>query len=552
MPEPDARLQNAIERYGLASNEEWRTLLNHFDYQSGFAFVVILVPGPDGVAPCRADLERHLAKSGKRVLDISPATAEELKQIAGRLLDLQVEPEVGAVWMASATAEASPDFAEWAAAWREGVARLNQFRNLLQRQIPCTVVFVGATWVQPIIRTMAPDLWSVRSKVVNVRPLPLHFEPPSNWLPAPNRPADPNAPDPEFALQQAEALRGKPGQELTLARILFRAGQGWYEHQEFEKAIDAFQESASLQASFGASLQERAWTELALAGSLDWRSIPSESLAHYEEAVGLFHASGDRPGLATALRREGDLEVRFGSLDAARQHYVEAIRLSREERDMLSLAHTLASRGELEVRLGELDVARQHYDEAMRLFRDENDRLGLGSVLRSMGDLEARMGEFDAAHQHYAEAMSLFRDEHSHLNLGTALTRLGDLEDRLGEPDAARQHYEEAMHLFREGRDQLGLANVWAGLGDLASGLGQWSEARAAYEKALPLYREERVEMSLAHTLADLARVALAQGRSEDAPPLLAEAREAAQRSGLPGVVEYVEQASQQKTLAPE
>ena len=319
MPEPDARLQNAIERYGLASNEEWRTLLNHFDYQSGFAFVVVLVPGPDGVAPCRADLERHLAEGGKRVLDISPTTGEELKQIAGRLLDLQVEDDIGAVLMAAAIAEASSDFEEWSAAWREGIARLNQFRNLLQRQLPCTLVFVGATWVQPIIRTMAPDLWSVRSKVVRIRPIPLHFDPPPDWVPQPDLPVDPNAPDPEFALQQAKALRDKPGQELTLARILYRAGQGWYERKEFEKAIDAFQESATVQMQFGAPLQERARTELALASSLDWRSIPGESLAHYEEAVGLIRSSENRSGLAEAMRTKGDLEVRLSRLEAARQ-----------------------------------------------------------------------------------------------------------------------------------------------------------------------------------------------------------------------------------------
>jgi hypothetical protein len=50
----------------------------------------------------------------------------------------------------------------------------------------------------------------------------------------------------------------------------------------------------------------------------------------------------------------------------------------------------------------------------------------------------------------------------------------------------------------------------------------------------------------LAFTLADLARVAIAQGRREDVPPLLAEAREVAQRSGDPDVAEYVKEAAEE------
>ena len=506
MSEPDARLQNAIARYGLASNEEWRTLLNHFDYQSGFAFVVVLVPGPDGVAPCRAELERHLAASGRRVLDISPATGEELKQIAGPLLDLKVDADVGAVWMAAATTEASPDYPEWAAAWREGVARLNQFRNLLQRQIPCTLVFVGATWVQPIIRTMAPDLWSVRSKVARIAPIPLHLDRPADWAPPPDRPVDPNAPDPEFALRQAQALRDKPGQELTLARILYRAGQGWFARREFEKAIEAFQDSASLQERFGAPLPDRAKTELGLARSLERRSSPAKSLDHYEEAIGLLRQSREKSGLAEALVRKGDLESRLGQLDEARQHFEQAMELFGQERAQLGLANTLSSLGDLESRLGQLDEARQHFEQAMELFGQERDQLGLANTLRSLGDLERGKDEFDAA----------------------------------------RQHYEDATRLHRDERDQLGLANDWASLGDLEVKCGRWPEARVAYETALPLYRAARDDAFVAYTLADLARVALAQGRSDDAPKLLAEAREVALRSGLPAALAYVEGMSRQ------
>ncbi len=95
----------------------------------------------------------------------------------------------------------------------------------IREKSPLSVIFAGAPWLQPLMRETAPDLWSVRTVSVTIQPAVF-----PNIQPLPgnvNIPTDQTQSDPVFALQEAEKLRGVPGKELSLARLLHRAGKGF-------------------------------------------------------------------------------------------------------------------------------------------------------------------------------------------------------------------------------------------------------------------------------------------------------------------------------------
>src|SRR5205085_9776018 len=84
---------------------------------------------------------------------------EELKNLAVSVFDLELEKKkYGAVWIAAPVTLRDDEREDWRAAWREGMARLNQYRNPFRRKFDFLVLLVGSEWTQSIIRDSAPDL----------------------------------------------------------------------------------------------------------------------------------------------------------------------------------------------------------------------------------------------------------------------------------------------------------------------------------------------------------------------------------------------------------
>lgn len=157
-------------RYALENSAEWQRLLTHFEWRQAFAFIVILVPDEHGAEICRLSLEQFLARSNQTLLTFRYAQPDELKKLTDQLMGLEPPPDTGAIWVEAAIPEAVEGYESWREAWRVAVAVLNRFRNPLMRRFNVPLLFVGAPWLQVMLREIAPDLWSVATLVVRVEP----------------------------------------------------------------------------------------------------------------------------------------------------------------------------------------------------------------------------------------------------------------------------------------------------------------------------------------------------------------------------------------------
>ncbi|MFN9897004.1 MAG: hypothetical protein ACK58M_27710, partial [Acidobacteriota bacterium] len=185
--------------------------------------------------------------------DVPLEEPSDWREIAGRLLALEPGSlrtmKAGAVWIEMVVGERLPAFADWNAALTEGLARLNLYRNALAAKLPCTLVFCVPGWAQGAIRDVAPDWWSVRSIVVRMTREEAKGRGELARLYAPR---DVDAPDAELALAEAAKLRGKAGQEATLARVLHRAGRGLSADGRGKDAETVLVEAAAVAARGGA------------------------------------------------------------------------------------------------------------------------------------------------------------------------------------------------------------------------------------------------------------------------------------------------------------
>lgn len=460
------------QRLHIAASPDWQNLLTYFDLSGeGFAFIVLIVPDKDWADACRYALERYLLSFRRKLVVVPFDSAEEFgDKLAERLLSLKPDEETGAVWVSAAVPEAVKEYESWAEAWSTGVARLNQYRNPLREQFQVPLLFVGSSWVQPVIREMAPDLWSVRTLVVRIETT-ISQTTESSSFPSQSLALDwdeGRAIDSDFALQQAEKLREQPGKELALANLLHRAAQSLFVRYRLDEAEHVLKETIDLRRRFGAELADLGASLFDLAKVHLWK-------AQYEAA-------------------EADL--------------LEALRFFQQGGDVISEANCLDVLGDIAFRSSRLDEAQARYEQALLLSKQVDDKVGGANCLQGLGDIAFVTSQLDDAKARYEEALLLSRNAGYVLGEANCLARLGEIALATSQLDEAQVRYEQALSLSREAEDIRGEANSFLGMGKILVVRGELKSAKDLFYSALKLFQQIHDARSIGLIQVQLALLA--------------------------------------------
>lgn len=543
-------MRDVASRYNLSASPDWQALLTHFDLGEGFAFIVLMVADEEGADVCRAALDRFLKQTGKHLREVTVAAPIDLRNLAETLLQLTAEPEDGAIWVARAVPLGNVDYDVWREAWRIGVATLNQFRNPLRRQFDIPLIFVGAPWLQEVLRENAPDLWSVRTLTARVQSQAsenLREQPAATSTPETREPG----PDPELALAEAQQLREQPGKELALARLLHRAGVGFSASRRWSEAVNALSEALELRERAGAEPADLAQTEYRLGIALRWtagydrsatllnrartrchdlalpreeawciealgdielaRSNHAEARRHYERALGIYHQLGDLQGQANCIQDLGSIALRRSDHPEARRRFEQAILLHRQVGDVQGEANCIKSLGDIALLRSDHAEARRTYEQALPLYHQVGSALGEANCINCLGDISMRRSDYSEARRCYEQALPLHRQVGDVLGEASCIERLGDIALAQSDHPEALRRYEDALPLYRQMGSVLGEANCIQTLGDIALERSDHFEARRSYEQALPLHRQVGDVLGEANCILSLGDIAAAQ-----------------------------------------
>ena len=387
----------------------------------------------------------------------------DIGRVLDRLFD-SATASAGGVWIeAMGVDPPGVENGPWKKARRALLARLNERRERLRRQLMGGVLIALPAVGKVEARDEAPDLWTIRSLVLEPR-----------RSAAEERKAEEGKQERGKAKEQVgEEARGDTGAPVELDPETAELLRTAYGHLNAGRAGSAV--AAALEAARrleGVSAVGRGWA-IAIAAQArfdedDWPAA-ADLFEQALAAVPLENPSWAQIAWAhhacTAAERfdlRRSLENALLSVKLARQ-LATASPDSREALDALCAG--LSWVGGLQARLGDLESASSAFQESLELRRRllagfGETRMGLQALslcLEAIGKLKEQSGELEAALAAYLESLVLRRrilsdfgeTPESIRDLSTILVRLGDVRMEFGDLNGALACYVESRGLRR-------------------------------------------------------------------------------------------------------
>lgn len=245
-----------------------------------------------------------------------------------------------------------------------------------------------------------------------------------------------------------------------------------------------------------------------------------DAIPTYAEALNLYEALNDSPGMLSTLEALAETTTKTESLQAAVLHASRGVRLAHQLRSETSEAHLLILLGDAHQQLGESDAAIRVYSQALDLVR-ANDGSNEALVLYKLGYAQLDSGDPEEAIDTWEEALTLFRASDQRAYEGKVLGGLGTANGKLERWREAISFHTSALYIAREVKDRdderqqlslLGYAQIQA------KDLGQ---AVLRYRQALHLAYQSGAKDVIVSTTVDLARLLIESPRHLDIADML-------------------------------
>lgn len=462
-------------------DEEWSRLQRQLRYADGFWVGFVCASDPSAVNELRA----RAARAAPHGLTAIPVEAPEALLALLQGLEREAGGAERLLWVdAVHVGEA------WEAAWQSFLLRANERRDRWRRTLPGGLVLAGPPMLRVWAREAAPDLWSVRSLVLDAEPLPRPDPKYLDVLRAASPPEDgrTTAADPAVQIDKARRLDASDPRRLALlteaATALARGGRP-NEALHWMGEVDR----GGAQPPSNRARAE-AWATIAEAeAALD----PIGAEAHVARAIEQWGDSTEGTPLWW-MGRAHEFALAAGDLARARawvDRRVDTARRAEREAGAkvearYQLAAALEQRGNLELRAGDAAAALAAHSAALevRSWLEKNAsgeglRRNVALSLENVGRASWRLGDPVAAESAWVGAVARWREL-----LAEPDAPPGALEDLaiglelLGDVRAARDAKGLAWQAFREALGQR-LRFVRAS-GDPQNG---WETARALRAK---------------------------------------------------------------------
>ncbi|HRJ79369.1 MAG TPA: tetratricopeptide repeat protein [Planctomycetota bacterium] len=242
-----------------------------------------------------------------------------------------------------------------------------------------------------------------------------------------------------------------------------------------------------------------------------------EALQHYEQALTLRRALGDRRMEGALLDNISASQARQGKAAQAEENLRRALEIFGELGDEHFTGGAMVNYGLLLMRTARQQEARDMLEQGLARLRSTGDRRGEGMALSILGGWHLNQGRHADALALSRQALEVHRQVGNRRSEAKALGTLGVVLRRSGAAAAAEQHQRAALALYEDLEDRTGYALALSNLAQVLVDLGRLDEAAALFERAIEMQHALRYGFGEGMALCDYALCLTAQGQIEQA-----------------------------------
>jgi len=247
------------------------------------------------------------------------------------------------------------------------------------------------------------------------------------------------------ALERCRKFEPRPQQ--VEARILGHLAGMYVVARSWALAISHY-EAAAEAASAVKDLLQLAKMHHGLGVTYTQLEHPARARQHFEKALALYSIESD---LSAAYRVENDighLLMVEGQLDSAERHFLKALAGAEElHMDRRGRGFILVNLGEVSLRKGRVEEAREFLLRAAEVSRAVGERIVLAEMHSVLGQLEEQTGNLQSADDEFGEALQMLEELEASNRLRDCHMDYAQLLEDRGDVGTAMRHWKAAAEI---------------------------------------------------------------------------------------------------------
>ncbi|WP_370384323.1 tetratricopeptide repeat protein [Catenulispora sp. GAS73] len=307
-------------------------------------------------------------------------------------------------------------------------------------------------------------------------------------------------------LADAMAAAERLDDRFAQAELQHLLGIAYDATARYETALEHFQQALTLRRAVGDRRGEG--VTLNGIGAASYRLRRLEAAAeNYRLAAEAFGEIGFQHGELTALGNAALLAGDMGRYEEAISLFTEVLQARIASGDQHGQPMILDNLGRFHHRLGREDEALSFLHRALAAAEELGDQYLLANTCEAMAAVHAHLADYKSADRYAHRALALARANGDRNDEVGALTTLGQIHLRQGDPTTALERYSQALavcHEFHQpGNEHAvhnGLGQTHIALGDTATALHHHTIALALADGANP-YEQAHAEFGIASAL---------------------------------------------------
>jgi tetratricopeptide (TPR) repeat protein len=523
-------------RLGPKGEEAWQQLRQHTEWAE--EFWLIFVFAPLGVGPKVLEERMSTLLQSNQVV-LSPDTPDELRELLPDLLKAPLT-KTRCIWVEAVHRDISARSIEddaWAKAWDWFLLRANERREVLRSTLKGGLILVAPIALKSRFREAAPDLWSIRSLVLELDDPTVPGTSKTEWLNTVD-----SFPDPEPALREARRLAArKPDTLLPQARALSRAALGLSARDAFAEANDIADQVISIldRMNIDNEATKNHSSKIALASVLGQLGETLVRLHRLDEAersmqkaISFAEELGDRPNLAVYYNNMSLIEKPRGRLDEAEKWLQKAIVISEQLGDSSNLAIGYNNMSTIEQARGRLDEAEKWLQKAIEIAEQIGDRPKLAPMYNNMSTIEQACGRLDEAEKWLQKAIDIDEQLGDRPNLAGDYNNMSTIEKHRGRLDEAEKWLQKGIDIAEQLGDRPNLALMYNNMSQIEQTRGRLDGAEKWLQKAIDIAEQLSDRPNLAIDYNNMSTIEKDRGRLDKAEKWLQKAIDIAEQLG--------------------